>query len=63
MTIADILHPAVREGLRFPGFDDSVGLEIHHQGDLLARAGIGSSSAFALGLINALTNTLGANNK
>ena len=54
-TISEILHPAVREGLRFLGFDDSVGLEIHHQGDLPARSGIGSSSSFAVGLIKALT--------
>ena len=49
-TVAEILHPAVREGMRFLGFDDSVGLEIHHQGDLPARAGMGSSSAFVVGL-------------
>ena len=54
-TVSEILHPAVREGLRFLGFDDSVGLEIHHQGDLPARAGMGSSSSFAVGLIKALT--------
>jgi D-glycero-alpha-D-manno-heptose-7-phosphate kinase len=54
-TISEILHPAVREGLKFLGFDDSVGLEIHHQGDLPARAGIGSSSAFIVGLIKTLT--------
>ena len=55
ITVADILHPAVREGLRYLGFDDSNGLEIHYQGDLPARAGMGSSSAFAVGLIRALT--------
>lgn len=55
LTIADILHPAVREGLYFLGFDDSVGLEIHYQGDLPARSGMASSSAFAVGLIKALT--------
>ncbi len=54
-TISEILHPAVREGLNFLGFDDSVGLEIHHQGDLPARAGMGSSSSFVVGLIKALT--------
>jgi len=54
-TISEILHPAVREGLRYLGFDESVGLEIHHLGDLPARAGMGSSSAFAVGLIKALT--------
>lgn len=54
-TVSEILHPAVREGLRFLGFDDSAGLEIHHQGDLPARAGMGSSSSFAVGLIRALS--------
>jgi len=54
-SISEILHPVVREGLPFLGFDDSVGLEIHHQGDLPARAGIGSSSSFVVGLIKALT--------
>jgi D-glycero-alpha-D-manno-heptose-7-phosphate kinase len=53
-SVAEILHPAVREGMRFLGFDDRVGLEIHHQGDLPARAGMGSSSSFAVGLIKAL---------
>ncbi|MEI7989537.1 MAG: kinase [Chloroflexota bacterium] len=54
-TIAEILHPAVREGLKYLEFDDTIGLEIHYQGDLPARAGMGSSSAFAVGLIKALT--------
>ena len=58
-SIAEILHPAVREGLRYMGFDDAVGIEIHHQGDLPARAGMGSSSAFAVGLIRALTGLRG----
>jgi D-glycero-alpha-D-manno-heptose-7-phosphate kinase len=53
-TISEILHPAVREGLRYLGFNDAVGLEIHHQGDLPARSGMGSSSAFAVGLFKAL---------
>jgi D-glycero-alpha-D-manno-heptose-7-phosphate kinase len=55
MAIDDILHPAIRECLRFLGFDDSVGLEIHYQGDLPARAGMGSSSSFVVGLIKGLT--------
>jgi D-glycero-alpha-D-manno-heptose-7-phosphate kinase len=54
-TISEILHPAVREGLRFLGFDNSTGLEIHYQGDLPARAGMGSSSSFAVGFIKAIT--------
>ena len=53
-SISEILHPAVREGLRYLEFDDSVGMEIHHHGDLPARSGIGSSSSFSVGLINAL---------
>ena len=53
-NISEILHPAVREGLRFLGFDDTFGVEIHHQGDLPARSGVGSSSAFAVGLIKAM---------
>ncbi len=53
-TIDEILHPAIREGLRYLGFDDSVGLEIQHQGDLPARSGIGSSSSFTVGLVKVL---------
>lgn len=53
-TFNEILHPAVREGLRYLAFDASEGLELHHQGDLPARSGIGSSSAFSVGLIHAL---------
>lgn len=36
------------------GFDDTAGLDIHHWGDLPARSGMGSSSAFAVGLVKAL---------
>ena len=50
--IADIKHPAVREGFRF--FASKSNLELTHLGDLPARSGIGSSSAFAVGLIHAL---------
>jgi len=53
-AISEILHPAVRAGLKATGFDDDQGVELHHQGDLPARSGIGSSSAFAVGLINVL---------
>lgn len=51
----EILHPAVREGLSYMKFDPAKGLEIHHQGDLPARSGIGSSSSFSVGLFHALT--------
>lgn len=53
-AISEILHPAVRAGLEFAEFSDDEGVELHHQGDLPARSGIGSSSAFAVGLINVL---------
>jgi D-glycero-alpha-D-manno-heptose-7-phosphate kinase len=48
----EIKHPAVREILRFLKLDQ--GLEIHHDGDLPARSGMGSSSAFTVGLLHAL---------
>lgn len=52
-TISEIQHPAVREGIR--KFSPELALEIHHDGDLPARSGVGSSSAFAVGLIHSLT--------
>jgi|SRR5437867_4104062 len=51
-TIDDIHHPAVREILRFLAVEQ--GVEIHHDGDLPARSGLGSSSAFTVGMLNAL---------
>ena len=53
-SIAEILHPAVREGLRYLGFDDSRGIELHYQGDLPARSGMGSSSSFVVSLLHTL---------
>ena len=50
--ISEINHPSVRETVNFFNYKD--GLEIHHQADLPARSGLGSSSAFTVGLINAL---------
>ena len=50
--IDDILHPAVRAVLQ--RFNATTGLEIHHDGDLPARSGLGSSSAFTVGLIAAM---------
>lgn len=48
----EIRHPAVRECLRF--LDISDGVEIHHDGDLPKMTGLGTSSSFAVGLLNAL---------
>jgi D-glycero-alpha-D-manno-heptose-7-phosphate kinase len=50
--IEQIEHPAVREVLRYLEVDR--GIEIHHDGDLPARSGMGSSSSFTVGLLNAL---------
>lgn len=52
-TIDEIQHPAVRGALR--KYCPELSLEIHHDGDLPARSGVGSSSAFAVGLIHSLT--------
>ena len=45
----DIEHPSVRSCLQFLGIND--GLEIHHVADLPARTGLGTSSAFTVGLL------------
>ena len=47
-----IEHPAVRAALQHLKMDE--GVEIHHDGDLPARTGLGSSSSFAVGLLHAL---------
>ncbi len=51
-SVAEIDHPSVREVLRFLNIHE--GIEIHHDGDLPARTGLGSSSAFTVGLLNSL---------
>jgi len=51
-TVDEIEHPAVREILKF--LEIERGIEIHHDGDLPARSGMGSSSSFTVGLLNAL---------
>lgn len=51
-NIDEIKHPAIRETLRFLKFESN--LEIHHDGDLPARSGMGSSSSFTVGLLHAL---------
>lgn len=51
-SIGEIEHPAVRAVLGWAKCER--GLEIHHDGDLPARSGLGSSSSFTVGLVNAL---------
>ena len=50
--INEIDHPSVREVLRFLKINE--GIEIHHDVDLPARTGLGSSSSFTVGLLNCL---------
>jgi D-glycero-alpha-D-manno-heptose-7-phosphate kinase len=50
--ISEIEHPAVRAILGW--MEVNQGLEIHHDGDLPARSGLGSSSSFTVGLLHAL---------
>lgn len=52
-NIEDIQHPAVRAVLGRSEIEK--GLEIHHDGDLPARSGLGSSSSFTVGLLHALS--------
>ena len=51
-SIDDIEHPSVRETLRYLNITD--GLDINIFSDLPARTGLGSSSSFTVGLLNAL---------
>src|SRR5579863_978151 len=50
--LSEIEHPAVRAVLTDMGIEE--GVEIHHDGDLPARSGLGSSSSFTVGLLNAV---------
>jgi D-glycero-alpha-D-manno-heptose-7-phosphate kinase len=54
----EIEHPVVREVIGFLGLES--GVEIHHMADLPARAGLGSSSAFTVGLLHSLHALKGA---
>ena len=48
----EIVHPVVRALLKHYKIEE--GIELHHDGDLPARSGLGSSSSFTVGLIHAL---------
>lgn len=50
-TPGEVQHPAVRECLKYMNLR---GVSITHDGDLPARAGLGTSSAFTVGLLNAM---------
>jgi D-glycero-alpha-D-manno-heptose-7-phosphate kinase len=51
-TIDEIKHPSVRECLNYLGINH--GIEMVHTGDIPAQSGMGSSSAFTVGLLSAL---------
>ena len=58
-SINQIKHKPVREMLKY--FNIKNGLEIHYDGDLPARSGMGSSSVFVVGLMNLLNSFQGRN--
>ena len=49
---SEIEHPAIRGCLEYLNMKD--GLEIHHDGDLPGRSGMGSSASFTVGLLHAV---------
>jgi D-glycero-alpha-D-manno-heptose-7-phosphate kinase len=51
-SLEEIKHPAIRGVLQYLKWTG--GIEVHHDGDLPARSGIASSSAFTVGFLNAL---------
>lgn len=50
--VEDVHHPIVREALTLVGLGG--GLEIHSMADIPSQTGLGSSSSFTVGLLNAL---------
>lgn len=50
--IDETQHPSIRECLKFVDLKD--GIEVVHNADLPAQSGLGSSSTFTVGLLNAL---------
>lgn len=58
-TIAEIKHPSVRECLSYMNITERI--EMQHNSDLPAMSGLGSSSAFTVGFLNALHALQGNN--
>lgn len=48
--IGEIQHPAVRNAMKMTGID---GIRLTYEADLPARSGLGTSSSFAVGMLNA----------
>ena len=57
--IDEIIHPTVKAV--FKSLNIKKGLELHYQGDLQKNSGLGTSSSFCVGLINAITNLYNKN--
>lgn len=55
--LSEIQHPSIRETLRF--LDIPYGVDMHYNTDIPARSGMGSSSSFTVGLLNALNGLNG----
>lgn len=51
-NLEEIEHPVIREAIKMMKFN--FGMEVHHHGDLPARSGLGSSSAFSIGMLHML---------
>ena len=49
-SVDDIQHPAIRNAMKFLNMDE---LRIIYESDLPARSGLGTSSSFAVGMLNA----------
>lgn len=52
LLASEVKHPAVREA--FLKYAPGLNLELHHHGDLPSRSGVGSSSAFSVGIVHSL---------
>ena len=59
-SIDKIQHPTIKAVLKSM-HDDKCGLDIAHSSDLPAQSGLGSSSAFTVGLIHGIYNLQGKN--
>jgi len=59
-NLDDIKHPSIRECIKFLNLDrEKNGLEIVHTSDIPSNTGLGSSSAFSVGLLNSLYSLKG----
>ncbi len=51
-NIDEIIHPSIRETMRF--VNPKQGIDMHYNTDIPAKSGMGSSSSFTVGFLNAL---------